>query len=147
MADSKLVNEHRAWLKDAEKGKTRACILAIALFVFYSACAIINYNIEAIEMTGFMVFVVMLLALIGSLVLFNGYNGGKLWVLVCEIVLVLSTFFSVYNNENLSTSQQVLICVAEFVPPLFGLGYAYINFYMRRYFGFMVLYRAKKIYL
>ncbi|MBE6901593.1 MAG: hypothetical protein E7478_03895 [Ruminococcaceae bacterium] len=147
MADSKLINEHRAWLKDAEKGKTRACILAIALFVFYSACAIINFNIEAIEMTGFMVFIVMVLALVGSLVLFNGYNAGKIWVLLCEIILVLSTFFSVYNNEHLSTSQQVLICVVEFVPPLFGLGYAYINFYMRRYFGFMVLYRAKKIYL
>ena len=147
MADSKLVNEHRAWLKDAEKGKTRACILAIALFVFYSACAIVNFNIEAIDMTGFMVFVVMVLAVIASLVLFNGYNSGKVWVLLCEIVLVLSTFFSVYNNEDLSTAQQVLICVVEFVPPLIGLGYAYINFYMRRYFGFMVQYRAKKIYL
>ena len=147
MADSKLVNEHRAWLKDAEKGKTRACILSIAMFVFFAAAAIVNFNIEAIEMTGFMVFIVMVLALVGSLVLFNGYNAGKIWVLLCEIILVLSTFFSVYNNEHLSTSQQVLICVAEFVPPLFGLGYAYINFYMRRYFGFMVLYRAKKIYL
>mgnify|MGYP003291421392 CR=1 FL=1 len=147
MADSKLINEHRAWLKDAEKGKTRACILAIALFVFYTAVAIVNYNIEAIEMTGFMVFVVIVLALVGSLVLFNGYNAGKVWVLICELVVVLLTFFAVYNNEDLSTAQQVLICCVEFIPPLIGLGYAFFNFYMRRYFSFMVLYRAKKIYL
>ncbi len=147
MADSKLVNEHRAWLKDAEKGKTRACILSIAMFVFFAAAAIVNFNIEAIEMTGFMVFVVLLLALISGLVTFNGYGAGKVWFLLTEIVLVLSTFFSVYNNEDLSTTQQVLICCLEFIPPLIGLGYAMFNFYMKRYFGFMVQYRAKKIYL
>lgn len=147
MADSKLINEHRAWLKDAEKGKTRACILSIAMFVFFAAVAIVNYNIEAIEMTGFMVFVVILLALISALVTFNGYNAGKVWFIITEILFVLITFFAVYGNEDLSTAQQVLICCVEFIPPLIGLGYSLINFYMRRYFGFMVLYRAKKIYL
>lgn len=146
MADSKLINEHRAWLKDAEKGKTRACILAIALFVFYTAVAIVNANLEEVAFTGFIVFVVILLALISSLVLFNGYNAGKFLVFVTEVIVILATFFPLMNNE-VDSVMMALVCVLEFVPPLAGIVFCYANFYMRRYFSFMILYRAKKIYL
>lgn len=152
MADSKLVNEHRAWLKDAEKGKTRACICAIAFFVFYSAVAIVNFNFELFS--GFLIFVVMLVSLIGSLLLFNGYNAGRFWVMVPEALIVIYTTYMIMQNidpdvvENPMTSGQiVLIIMLEFLPPLFGIVFQYANFYMRRYYSFMVLYRAKKIYL
>ena len=147
MADSKLINEHRAWLKDAEKGKTRACILSIALFVFYTAVAIVNYNLEVVEFTGFIVFVVILFAIITSLLLFNGYGAGKFWLLATDVVVILATFFPLMNNEAVTTAEMVVICVCEFVPPLGGLVFTFVNFYMRRYFGFMPMYRAKKIYL
>ena len=120
MADSKLVNEHRAWLKDAEKGKTRACICAIAFFVFYSAVAIVNLNFELIS--GFLVFVVMLVSLIGSLLLFNGYNAGRFWVMVPEALIIIYTTYMIMQNidpdvvENPMTSGQiVLIILLEFL--------------------------------
>lgn len=147
MADSKLINEHRAWLKDAEKGKTRACILAILLFVFYTAVAIVNFNLEVVEFTGFIVFVVILFAIISSLLIFNGFGAGKFWLVLTDVVVMLATFFPLLNNEEVSTLQMVLICVCEFVPPIAGLIFTYANFYMRRYFSFMPMYRAKKIYL
>ncbi len=147
MADSKLINEHRAWLKDAEKGKTRACILAIALFVFYTAVAILNYNLEAVEFTGFIVFVVILFAIITSLLIFNGVGAGKFFLLLTDVIVILSTFFPLMNNESVTTAEMVVICVCEFVPPLIGLVFTFVNFYMRRYFSFMPMYRAKKIYL
>ncbi len=148
MADSKLINEHRAWLKDAEKGKTRACILAIIMFVFYTAVAIVNYNLEVVEFTGFIVFVVILFAVISSLLLFNGYGGaGKFWLLLTDVVVMLATFFPLMNNEAVTTAEMVVICVCEFVPPLIALVFTFVNFYLRRYFSFMPQYRAKKIYL
>lgn len=152
MADSKLVNEHRAWLKDAEKGKTRACILAIAFFVFYTAVAIVNVNIELF--TGFFVFVIILISLIASLLLFNGYNAGRFWTIVPWLIIVVYTSYMLMQNSDpavtenpITTAQIVLIAILEFVPPLFGFVFQFANFYMRRYYGFMVLYRAKKIYL
>ncbi len=147
MADSKLVNEHRAWLKDAEKGKTRACILAILMFVFYTAVAIVNFNYEQIEFTGFVVFLVILLAAISSLLIFNGFGAGKFWLLLTDVIVMLFTFFPLMNNEEISTGMMAIICVAEFVPPLIGLVFTFANFYLRRYFSFMPMYRAKKIYL
>ncbi len=147
MADSKLINEHRAWLKDAEKGKTRACILSILLFVFYTAVAIVNFNLEAVEFTGFIVFVVILFAIITSLLLFNGFGAGKFWLLLTDVIVMLATFFPLMNSETVTTIEMVIICVCEFVPPLVGLVFTFVNFYMRRYFSFMPMYRAKKIYL
>ena len=147
MADSKLINEHRAWLKDAEKGKTRACILSILLFVFYTAVAIVNFNLEAVEFTGFIVFVVILFAIITSILLFNGFGAGKFWLLLTDVIVILATFFPLMNSETITTIEMVIICVCEFVPPLVGLVFTFVNFYMRRYFSFMPMYRAKKIYL
>ncbi len=152
MADSKLVNEHRAWLKDAEKGKTRACILAIAYFVIYTAVAIVNLNLEIFS--GFFVFVIILVSLIASLLLFNGYNAGRFWVFVPELINVFYTTFMIIQSNDpesgvtaFSTGQIVIIVILEFIPPLFGIVFQFANFYMRRYYSFMVLYRAKKIYL
>lgn len=151
MADSKLVNEHRAWLKDAEKGKTRACICAIALFVFYTAVAIVNLNLEIFS--GFFVFVIILVSLIGGLLLFNGHSGGRYWVIVPYLI---NTFYTTYMlTQNMDTAVEghytidfvIVIAILEFVPPLFALVFQFANFYMRRYYSFMVLYRAKKIYL
>lgn len=147
MADSKLINEHRAWLKDAEKGKTRACILSILLFVFYTAVAIVNFNLEAVEFTGFIVFVVILFAIITSILLFNGFGAGKFWLLLTDVIVMLATFFPLMNSESVTTIEMALICICEFVPPLVGLVFTFVNFYMRRYFSFMPMYRAKKIYL
>ncbi len=152
MADSKLVNEHRAWLKDAEKGKTRACILAIAFFVFYTAAAIVNLNIGIF--TAFFLVVIMIISLVGSLLLFNGYSAGRIWTIVPWVIIVAYTGYMLMQNsdpavtENPFTAAQIiLIIILEFVPPLFGIVFQFANFYMRRYYGFMVLYRAKKIYL
>ena len=152
MADSKLVNEHRAWLKDAEKGKTRACILAIAFFVFYTAVAIVNFNLEIFS--GFFIFLIVLISLIGCLLLFNGYNAGRGWVMVPEAIIVIYTTYMIMQNSDVTvdptaytSGQIILIIFLEFLPPLFGIGFQFINFYMRRYYSFMVLYRAKKIYL
>ncbi len=147
MADSKLTNEHRAWLKDAEKGKTRACILAIALFVFYTAVAIFNFNHEVIEMTGFIVFLVIVLAITTSLLIFNGVGAGKFFILLTDVVVALATFFPLLNSETTTTAEMTVLCICEFIPPLIALVFTFANFYMRRYFSFMPMYRAKKIYL
>lgn len=147
MADSKMINDHRAWLKDAEKGKTRACIMAIALFVFYVAVAVFNANFEDIAFTGFVCFIVILFGFIAAVTLFNGHAGpGRFFLIATTVIIVLSTIFPLMNNE-VSSSVMALVCILEFVPPIGALIFTFANFYMRRYYSFMILYRAKKIYL
>ncbi len=142
MADSKLINEHRAWLKDAEKGKTRACIIAIVLFVYNAVISFVNSDI-----TGFLIFVILLFTLIASLCIFFGKGAGRIWLIVTEILKIFSVASPFLAEEEIDfvkmlTSIAVVICV-----PIACFVFTYINFYIRRYFTFMVAYKAKKIYL
>lgn len=146
MADSKLVNEHRAWLKDAEKGKTRACIIAILVFLSNSASAIVNANSNHIQLTVFLVIVIMAFALVAALLIFNGRSAGRGFLIVDTALLAITTLLPLISNEA-PINTIAFFCGCELILPLACLVFTFANFYMRRYFTFMVLYRQKKIYL
>ncbi len=143
MADSKLINEHRAWLKDAEKGKTRACIVAIILFVFNAVVAFAN----TADFTGFFIFLILVLSLASSLCIFFGKGAGRVLLIITELLVIFPTVSPFLAEEEIDfvamlTKVLIVICV-----PVAVFVFTYVNFYIRRYFTFMVAYKAKKIYL
>ena len=141
MADSKLVNEHRAWLKDAEKGKTRACIIAIIFFLYNIAMLISG------EFAVFFIFLIALLSLITSLLIFQGRGAGRGFLIVTELIVIFGVCSPFFMSEEINFTGLLISVAINFWLPLACLIFTYANFYVRRYFTFMVAYRDKKIYL
>lgn len=141
MADSKLVNEHRAWLKDAEKGKTRACIVAIALFVYNAVMAFTN------DFTGFFIFLILVLSLISALCIFFGKGAGRVMLIITELLVIFSTVSPFLTEEEIDFVAMLIKVLIVICVPIAVFVFTYVNFYIRRYFTFMVAYKAKKIYL
>lgn len=141
MADSKLVNEHRAWLKDAEKGKTRACIIAATFFVYNAVMAFTG------GFTGFYIFLILLLSLISALCIFWGKNAGRILLVVTEIIIIFGVASPFFAEDEIDFVALLIAIAIDFWLPLACLIFTYANFYVRRYFTFMVDYKANKIYL
>lgn len=143
MADSKLVNEHRAWLKDAEKGKTRACIAACALFVFNAVIAFVN----SADFTGFFIFLILLLSLISALCIFFGKGAGRVMLIITELLVIFPTVSPFLAEEEIDFIAMLIKVLVVICVPIAVFVFTYVNFYIRRYFSFMIAYKANKIYL
>lgn len=141
MADSKLISEHRAWLKEAEKGKTRACIAAIVLFVYNAVIAFIG------GFTGFLIFLILLLTLISALCIFFGKGAGRIMLIITEIIVIFSTISPLLAEEEIDYAAMLLRVLIMICVPMAVFIFTYANFYVRRYFTFMIAYKANKIYL
>ncbi len=143
MADSKLVNEHRAWLKDAEKGKTRACIVAIVLFVFNAIVSFTNTD----DFTGFFIFLILLLSLISALCIFFGKGAGRVMLIITEILVIFPTVSPFLAEDEIDFVAMLIKTLVVICVPVAVFVFTYVNFYIRRYFSFMIAYKANKIYL
>lgn len=141
MADSKLVNEHRAWLKDAEKGKTIACILAIVMAVYNIVISV------TCGFTGFFIFLILLFTAISGGLIFSGRGAGRAWLIVTELWIIIGTMSGFLVDEEVDFFAMFIAVLVRICVPIACFIFTFVSFYVRRYFTFMVAYKAKKIYL